>query len=211
VGDTNRAKEVLGLILKAKSALDDGFFDLCDLLTEASDNGYHTVFGYARFGDWVEENPDLDMSARQAYYYVSISKKAKQLGLTRDDLKRAKISKLKEIFSLEPNEHAEEMKQLVGEAAESGLDEIKEKVRQIKVKGGAEDKVHMTLKLDPADKETVQQALELARMIYGDVINQATGEVTEASDSQCVHLICSQFLLDPNNKPEGYEPISVEE
>jgi hypothetical protein len=61
----------------------------------------------------------------------------------------------------------------------------------------------MTLKFEESVKETVKRALELARHNYGDVIDQATGEIKDASDSQALELIMVSYLQDPNNNPDG--------
>jgi hypothetical protein len=197
----DRANEVRARISQIKEETENNFLDLCELLLEAQEGSYHTLYGYGRFADWVEQDSGLDMSARQAFYLVNIAKKVKQLGLSRQEIKQAKVSKLKEIFSLEPTEHAEEMKQLVAAAESDSLDEVKEKVAKLKAKQGEEPKAYMTLKVDASVKETIEEAIELARMNYGDVV--VNGEVTEASVSQCMELIAIAYLQDANNRPEN--------
>lgn len=202
----NRAQEVRAALLRIKESIEDNFIDLCELLYEAQQGEYHCVWGYSRFGEWVEQASGLDISARQAYYYLSIARKMKELGLSRELVKQAKISKLKEIFSLEPSEVANEMKTLVAKAVTgASLDEIREEVAVIRAKSGGQPSVYMTLKIELSAKETVERAIELARRRYGSVEDEKTGEVKDASVSKCIELICAEFLADPNNYPEEIE------
>lgn len=194
----SRADEVRAALLGLKDSIEDNFFTLCDLLLEAQENDYHAVWGYIRFGDWVEQGSDLDLSARSAYYFINIAKKARTLGMTREQLKQAKVSKLKEIFSLDPEENSREMKALVAACADKTLEEIKEKVRKIKVKDGKEDMVNITIKVSTSVKETIDRAFELARKNYGDVL--INGEPHDATPSQCMELISVSYVNDPNNQ-----------
>jgi hypothetical protein len=197
-------------LLKAQDNLEGAFFDLCDLLREAQENNYHVVYGFARFGDWVEsQGSGLDLSARSAYYFISIATKAEYLGVTREMMKKAKISKLKEIFRLDPAKHAHQMMELIEDAATAPLEEIKSRVQALLAKDGESPSVYMTLKFDVAVKETFQRALQLAKLNYGDSADPSTGDPVEPTDSQALELLSVNFLNDPNNYPEGYEPETV--
>lgn len=193
----DRANEVRKRLILIRSTLDDNFFDMCELLLEAQEQGYHVVYGYSRFGDWIEQ-AGLDLSARSAYYLINIAKKARALGLTRAEMKETKISKLKEIFALDPQEHGTEMKQLVASAREDSLEAVKEKVARVRAEAtGQQPFVLKTFKLDPNVLATVEEAFELARAQYGSRIEN--GEEVEASDSQCLEIICIEYLNDPNH------------
>lgn len=199
----DRAEQVKQQLLQLKDKVEDSFFDLCDLLLEAKEGSYHNVWGYGQFGDWVEMASGLDMSRRQADYYVSIGRKSKVLGLTRDQLKQAKISKLKEVFSLDTQTQGEQMKQLVEEAKTESLEAIREKVQGLKAKDGEEPWVYMTIKVPKSVKEdSIEPALELARRIYGNQFRE-DGEVYDITDSKCWELICVTFNQDPNNQHEA--------
>jgi hypothetical protein len=193
------AKACYEKLQRVKDSIQDNFFDLCELLLEAQEGDYHQVYGYERFGDWIEQGTDLDLSARSAYYYLQIAKKSRELGFTREDLKGVKISNLKEIFALDPQEHGDDMKRLLAGAAEAPLNDIKQEVKKLRADSGQPAPEYMTLKLDPLVKEIVDEAIELARMNYGDTVNE-DGEVVEASVSKCIELICVDYLADPNNR-----------
>jgi hypothetical protein len=196
-----RALEVKERLSEVKASLEDGFLTMCELLREAHKNAYHTAWGYSRFDAWVE-NSDLDVSPRQAYYYISIASKAERLGLDRSDLAAAKISKLKEIFTLDPAEHGNEMKQLVASAATDGLQAISDKVKEIRRKAGKPEQTTYNLKLSTEIRETLEQAFELARLNYGDTVDQE-GIPRKASDSQCMELISASYIQDVDNYPAG--------
>jgi hypothetical protein len=201
-----RAEQVRQRLVEIEGNLETGLFDICDLLLEAKDNNYHTHWGYVRFGDWIEEASGLRISARTAYYYITIATKVKELGLSREQISAVGISKLKEIFTLEPEEHANHMKELVEAAPDSSLDDVSEAVAKVR---GKEPAKYMTLKLDPEVKETVKEAFELARRVHGSTVRH--GEVVDITDSRCMELICASFLQDPNNYAEPDKDEDVEE
>lgn len=202
LGDTRRAEEVYRKLHQLKSAMEDSFIDTCYLLLEALDNGYHLCWGYTRFTDWVD-NSDLDLKGRQALYYTNIARKSQILGLSKEDLKKSKISVLKQIFSLDPADHKGEMLQLVEAAPEMTLDEVTDKVRTLRTGAGKPEQVYMTLKFDADIKELVQEAFELARRNYGDLYTGDNGsETIDISDSKCLELIAQSYLQDANNYPE---------
>src|SRR6185437_6425653 len=109
-----RAAEVLAKISAIKDGITETAFELGDLLSEVRKNEYHSVWGFPSFGEWLGQS-GLDMSERTAYYLVKIVDTSKALGISRDQLKAVKMSKLKAIFTLDANEHAEEIKALVAQ------------------------------------------------------------------------------------------------
>jgi hypothetical protein len=194
-----RANAVIAKLDALRISTESNFLDTCELLHEAHQGNYHVVFGFATFGDWAHAG--LKISERQVFYLVGIWSKSLKLGLTRDDLREAGVSKLKKIFELDPAEHGEEMKQLVTDAAGDTLEQVTEKVNKLRAKDGQEPPVYMTLKLDPNVKDLVEQAFELARMNYGSVEHE--GEAMEISKSKCMELLAISFINDPNNQNAG--------
>jgi len=195
-----RATVVRTKLVKLSASIEDGFFDICELLAEAQQHDYHHVWGFERFQDWIETASGLDMSGRQAFYMIQIANRAKQLGLTRDQLKLIKISKLKQIFSLDPDQFAAEIKALIEEAPGLSLDEVTNRVRALK---GQSEQIFMTIKVERSIKDTIDRALELAKRNYGSVM--LGHDATDISTSQCMELLCVSYVQDPNNSPEGQE------
>ena len=197
----DRAAEVQKQMVAVTDRLGRGYLTLCDLLLEAHAGAYHTVFGHGQFGDWVESNRDLDMSARTAYYMINIGKKIKALGLTADQIQKIKISSLKAIFELDPLENGADMRSVLAAAPDLTLDEVKDKVRALKVAAGKPDYVKMgPYKVEPLVKETIDESFELARRIHGSTVKD--GEVVDISDSKCLELVCVEFLNDPNHRED---------
>lgn len=196
-----RASEVRARLHDVRTSLDDNFFTLCELLREAHKNAYHHIWGHSNFENWIESS-DLDISPRQAYYYIGIAGKAEKLGLSRADIAAVKISKLKEIFTLDPAEHSEQMKELVAAASSSKLQAVSDRVKEIRTKSGRPNAGFYTAKFSTEIRETQERAYSLARVNYGDIVTPE-GITKKASDTQCQELICVAYLNDSGNYPEG--------
>ncbi len=209
----HRASEVLEQINNIREGLVDGMFDLAELLSEARENNFNKQWGYARFGDWVENGSGLDMSERTAYYLINIVNSAKSLGIKREELLKAKMSKLKEIFTLDAKTHGEEIKRLVSAAATSSLEQIRTMVQQAKVGVGIEPMVFVTFKIPQSVRDNViRPAFELVRKQYGSVVDPATQAVRDLSEGTCFEYICVAYSQDKNNEPEPIvEPIEERE
>ncbi len=196
-----RASEVKTQLITIRGHIEDDFFSLCDLLREAQEGDYATVWGYDTFKDWIERGSGLDMSASQAYYLVKVSKTAHLLGLTREQLKAVKVSKLKAIFMLNPDEFAAEIKQLIDEAPGMSLEEVKSRVQSLR---GEAETEYYTLKLEKFVKENFEAAIELCRKNYGSVVSN--GDPVDISISKCVELIIADYLAGLHNYAEGDAP-----
>lgn len=197
-----RAEEVKDKLLESKSNMEVGFFDMCGLLAEAKECGYHRVWGFANFEVWVEEGSGLDISARQAAYAVNVARQAKFLGITRDEMLLAGSSKIKQIMSLNPEDHQHEMISLVENAPKLPYQEVVERVKALKtgVPQLESGERYVTIKLDADVKEIFDEAIELARKIYGDTVTD--GRVHDISISKAIELICVSYVQDINNYPE---------
>lgn len=195
---STRAFEVLDKIQAIKNNVEDCFLDLCDLLDEALANDYHLTYGYGNFADWVEDGSGLSMSARQARYLINISRKARALGVGREQLKKIGVSKLKEIFTLDPAEEGDVIRGFLNDAENESIDTVKTKVRKART-GDTTTAAYITLKLEEGVKDVFDEAVELARKNYGSSVNEH-GEVSDISVSKAVELICASYLADINNK-----------
>lgn len=201
-----RAVEVEGLILGLKDTVQDSAIEMAYLLKEANDKQYYRMLGVNTFSDWINK-VGLDMSERAAAYLLNIARKAELLGIDKAELKKSKISKLKEIFSLDAGTNGTEIKALLAGSQEESLDVVKEKVQQVKAKDGHEPNAYMTFKMPVTVKEEiVLQAFELVRRLYGSVIDENTGEVIDISDSKCLELVCAEFLNTGNQYAAEQQP-----
>jgi hypothetical protein len=197
------AAKVLAKIQNIRVGLFENMFTLAELLTEAREHSYHEVWGFNRFGDWVEKGSGLDISARTAYYLITIWEKSKELGIPRDQLVAARIAKLKEIFSLDSTKYGDEIKKLVYDAPNSNLDAVRAAVNKLKADGGnIEPYTYITIKIPQSSKETIERSFELVRNQYGDVVDPQTGELLQLSAGKCLEYVCEGYLQDPNNYKE---------
>lgn len=198
----SRAMAVQVRLKDIRLSVEERFFEMCELLTEAHDNDYHVMYGFGRFGEWVERGSGLDISSRTAFYYINIWKKAQTLQLDKEKLAEVGITKLKEIFSLDTSAHPDEIRGLVESASQSSVDDVKGRVSQVKTKNGQVPKEFMAMRIDSDVKKTIDKAFKLARLQYGDQVDEH-GEVQEASHSKCMEIISLSYIQDPQNYPEG--------
>lgn len=195
-----RANQVREHLKTIQSNVEDGFFDLCELLLEAQAGNYHNVYGFQKFGDWIDAASGLDLCARSAYYLIRMAKTWKQFGFTRAQIKAVKITSLKEIFSLNPEEHEALIRELIEEAPGMSVEQVKERVRAAK---GQSEVLFMTLRLEKSIKPVIDKAFELAKQNYGSEMLGDGKEAKDITDSHCMELICLSYNQDPNNSPEG--------
>ncbi len=204
--ESNRAAEISKELVKITATTKNNFFTICDLLLEFDEGNYFQYFGCKNFTEWVEQS-ELDFSWRQAYYYLSVAKKTRELGLSKDQLAEIPISKLKEILSLEPAEHEKTIRALLEEADSLSVEEVKEKVRGAKQKNNEELYVHYNFKVTEETKELLEECFELVRKLNGSTIDEH-GEVKEISNSRCLEFMAAAFLQDQNNYPEKYQEMA---
>lgn len=189
-----RPDEVLNQIREIKTRLTDGIFELADLLAETKQEAYYEDWGYDSFGEWINTS-GLDMSERQAYYYIAISEKSKALGITREQLKQSSMTKLKSIFSLGTEEHAEEIKALVLASHTDTHEKIERKVNRIKAVDGREPMCNKTFSFTESGYEnTVKGAIELMQQEYGDTIDSSTGEFVDITPGKAIEMICADYM-----------------
>jgi hypothetical protein len=191
-----RSAVVLEQILAIKSTLMKRALELGRLLKEARDNQYNLTWGFARFGDWVEEASGLDMSARYAYDLIKLIEQSGRLGIPDEVLERGKISKLKTIFTLKDGEMTDdEIRALVLEAETSTLKKITAKVNEAKEL----EWEHRTYKFDKtAYDEVVLPAINKVIRIHGDTLSEEGGTV-DISDSKAIELIAAEYNAGPES------------
>lgn len=200
--DTERAEEVRIEIDRVKGHLQEGIFDLADLLSEARRKAFHVNWGYANFGHWIEEGSGLDISERSAFYLIKIVDTGKELGIPKAQLRAVKMSKLKEIFTLDKEKHGDSIRELVGQGQHLPLSEIRDKIGALKEKDGIQPFIYMTLKMPKSVKEeTVDQAFELVRRQYGDSKDDQ-GNIIDLTEGKCLEFVCQSYVQDPNNQGE---------
>lgn len=213
--DTRRADEVRKRVQQIDSSVTLSFFELGDLFAEVKTNSYWRDWKYESFSEYVKDSK-VDMSPRQVEYSITISNISKKLEISKVSLARAKNSKLKEIFSLNHevsvvdeatgNEEpmADIMCQLVEDAPNKSLKEIKEIVKRLKGQTEEADVageltwLNMPVRRDA--KQIVVEAIDLAMKLSGCTVDAMTKEVKDLSMAAALERICADFMADPNNQ-----------
>lgn len=190
--DERRATVAKKELERYAETLADCEFQVGDLLAEIDAQCYWQQWGFFSFKDYLA-NSRLDMTERVAQYRIRISKGATALGITREQLKAAKVSKLREIFTLDAAQYADDIKRLVDAAPSMTVEEIKHEVKRAKGLAGEEDFVHRNFYVLRSVAVIVDRALEAARKVGGDTISME-GEAKDLSDGQCLEQICADFL-----------------
>lgn len=177
-----RAEAVRTQIKQIQGSLKDRTFDLADLLAEAKDNDYPRLWGYQSYKDWLD-NSELDVKLRQADYLIEIVTKSKALDIAREQLRQIKITKLKAIFSLNPAEHADKIRDLINRAVNMSTAEVEQETRALKGLEGEKGTWRNFYFPEAAAAITVDTALEDAKTVAG----------TEMSDASALEMICATF------------------
>jgi len=202
-------------IEEIRKNITDRFFDLGELLAEIRDGGYHLNWGFKNFGEWIDQS-GLDMSERAAYYLIKIVETGKKLNIPREKLEQCKLSKLREIVSLDPKKHKAQIKELVKacipdkNGEEMSLEDVRINVQKLKAGNEKIDTfVYMTIKVTSSCKESIEEAIELCRAEHGDTVD-SEGNPIEISIGKAIELICADYLAG-NHEPEQGVPVEPEQ
>lgn len=165
------------------------FYNIAQLVTKIYNNKLYEYWGFGSFKDFVQESLDLNLAI--AYRLVSLVNGQQALEIPTEELLQIKSTNLLEIFSLNPEKNSEEIKALLTDAKTDTTEQIKNKVR--KVKGlGTSNWIKFNLEEDAL--QVVNDALEKAKVDYGDSVDFSTGEIKEISNSRAIELICADYL-----------------
>lgn len=218
-----RAAEVrsqLEALAKRGNKLD---LDRAVLLTESKRNRYWEE-DFESYADYTVTVAGL--RERAALYLVGIVEGSETLGIPLSRLEHLESSKLREIFSLKPNdfyinqetqtteplhEHIARLLVEIDPLKTSPIlsqEEVRAQVKKLKGLTGENDLVSMTkAKVTVSCKANVcEPAVELARTNIASTMRDADGDPTKVSDGACWEAIAQSFLADPNNFPEGEAP-----
>lgn len=200
-----RATQVTEEVRQIKSHLAKSLLYLGQLLSEARSNNYPEMLGFSSFGEWLEDS-GLDMSERQAYYLIKIVDNAKALDIPSEQLEGAKMSKLKEIFALDPSTHGDDIKRLLTASTTMKLEDVRHSVNELRSGVGLEPTSWMNFRVTDSQLAHIHHALEQARMEYGQNENPDTNEVTEAPNGTLLaDVICNGYLQSTGSKPVTIE------
>jgi hypothetical protein len=206
-----RAQEVLEQVDQLKSQMVNNRWELADLLEEIHDHDYHRERGFNDFDDYIDQG-NFDVGSREARYLIKINRNSKKLEIPRDDLKKVAISKLKEVFTLDPETQSDHIKRLVSAAQEQTLDAVRDEVRSVRGLDPADEFTWRNFRVTRASAtEVIDPAIERARREWGDTID-GEGNPKDISEGQAITAICADFNASPDlMKHESEQAVLAEE
>lgn len=214
-----RAASVRRNLRSLVSGLNTNTFDLAALLFEAREGNYFSAWGFSSLAEYAQK--ELGLKQRKAEYLTRIMKVTKAVGLKREQVEQAGISKLRDITTLDPGKSfwntdtktseslAEHVVNLVLDAPELTVEEVREKVLRLQGRLGPDRPVtHSYTVPRSAYDNVIKAAIEKARMVLGSQGRDADGNAQEYGDGPCLEVICANFLSDPSFEEE---PLPEEE
>jgi hypothetical protein len=218
-----RAAEVRSQLEAISKRSNSLAFDTAALLAESKEHRYWED-DFESFGEYTQEVAGI--KERAALYLVRIIQVSEQLGLPRTRIEHIEVSKLREIFSLDPDGvfvNNEEMRseplhehiaRLLVECDPTrttpalSVEQVKAECKRLKGLVDGNDLVSMTKAKVTADckANVTDPAVALAKRNIGSTRRDNEGDAVEPSDGAAWENIAQQYLLDPNNYPEGEAP-----
>lgn len=199
-----RAILVKNAINNLRDRMQDSILDVAEYLAEVKAGKYYQFWGCKSLHVWLREVADIDMGLRTAYYLIKIASGAKALGITKQQLQGIAVSKLKTIFTLDPETQREALLDVFARAPRMTLEEVNNEVHHIKFGPDAEPDVFLTIKVPKSVRdETILPAFEIYRRRHGGE------EDRELSASRCIEFICTEYLQDKEEYGEVLASIAA--
>jgi hypothetical protein len=218
--DSRRSDEVRKRVQELDSTLTLSAFEQGDLFAEIKGHSYWNDWKFESFPDYLKKS-GVDLSPREIEYRITISRVAKSLKVNKTLLAKARISKCKEIFSLNPEETvtdtatlavesmADIIVKLVADAPNKSLKEIREIVKRLKGINATEEDIAgeltwINLPVRRDAKQIVVSAIELAVALSGTTLDMLTKEEKDISQAAALERISADFMASPDNQLEGF-------
>jgi hypothetical protein len=173
--------------------------DLAELLSEAKRELYHIRWGFPNFDDYVVQ-AQLGIGKRQAAYLINIYNGAETLGIPREALEAAGISKLKLIFTLDMEQYGELIRDLVQRAPGMTVEQVSDEVKQLK-EAGEDNFSWINAPVLREDKDgTYAEAISFTRTREGQTIDVKSQQGKDLSEGACIVVWAQNYMQDPNNE-----------
>jgi hypothetical protein len=209
--DDRRAIEAVEQVVAIDQSIVANQFELGELLAEIKDNDYFAAHKVLSFDELLKKL-SLDISASQVRYLVNNHKMATRLGISREQLKKAKISKVKTIFQLDPDKElvddatgevtkmADVMVTLVNESPFKKLSEIEAIVKRLKddTTPEGERRTWRNFSLTEDGALVVDEAIELIIANAGSTIDIQTGTSKDVAEGTALVYMAANCIADPN-------------
>lgn len=215
--DTFRAETVINELIKLDRRHTMDAFERGDLFSEFVEGDYQHADHCQTLPEFLKKR-GFELSPATIKSDIKNARYAKKLGIDRAALLRARVTKVKEIFKLDPeatfvdgatNEETSMsvvIADLIQRAPELSLAEIKAVVKQFNTADDEDNElVKDTVHYTRLQKEVVDLAVDRMTKFSGVQKDEVTGEEKEISRGTAIERICGNFLADPNFEVEEGE------
>ena len=206
------AAQTLAEVKKLVKGLSVNTFDLAEKL-HAIKKGKFYAPKYNTFGEYSKS---LDLKLSKCYYLAKIVEMAEACGIERAQYEPVGIAKLRIISRLDLVDADGQPKMydgvpattlipsILGIAESTSPDAIEATVRKLKGQVGDNAPVWYNISMTEGQRAKWEEAVSLAKKHIGSVSKDADGNYKDASEGHCAEEIAVNYILDPNNYPEGY-------
>lgn len=185
-----REKVVRDRLLEAKGALENGYLEMAQLISEAFHKEFHLNWGFGTFREYCEQ--ELEIGYHKATYFMDIWDKVKTLELPKSKVTKLGWTKMKDIAAVVTKENAEE---LLEKASSMSSRELTETVKTMRKSDPNKDKnvpvtVTFSVKMGESEHRVVLDAIEEAKKLL------ETDQTTLALET-----ICSDWMEAKGGQP----------
>lgn len=205
--DTSRAEEVIREIIKIDATQKSNAFVLGDLFVEFEEGEYQHAAKTKTLKEFLKKY-NIEISPREVIYRTKACRIAKKLGISRESLTTAGISKVKVITLLDPDTDLEHpngeresmgdiIRDLIEDAPKWKIEELREEIKRLK---GIEDPDSVTvdekIQYTKVQYENVERVLKLVAKQSGIDFSEIK---SPAIKGLLYERIVDSYLQDPNN------------
>jgi hypothetical protein len=209
--EVSRDIAVLKEVIALDRSLETNAFVLGDLFAEIIDKEYYKSDGCQTLKEFLKKRA-FDLSPREITYRANVSRKSKKLGISREELLAARVTKAKVVCVLDPDlvytheSGVEEsmgdiIRSLIKSAPTSTVAELKELVNMYLGKTEADKPIKETIFFEPEEWKLFDFGVLLATKIAGATLDIVSGESRDLGRGSACAILAVNYINDPNNAP----------
>ena len=186
-----REKVVRDKLLEAKGALENGYLEMAQLISEAFHKEFHLKWGFGTFREYCEQ--ELEIGYHKATYFMDIWDKVKTLELPKGKVTKLGWTRMKDIAAVVTKENAEELLEKASHMSSRELTETVKTMRKsdtTKKDKGVPVTVTFSVKMGESEHRVVLDAIEEAKKLL------ETDQTTLALET-----ICSDWMEAKGGQP----------
>jgi hypothetical protein len=217
------AAQTLSEVKKLVKGLSVNTFDLAEKLHKVKKNKYYAP----KFNTYGEYLKTLDIKLSKGYYLTKIVELMEAASIPRSVYEPVGIAKLRLVSRIDleqqdgqpkmydlgtglPVQGVEIVKAIMAHAETQDPDELEQFVRKVNGQVGDNAPTWVNIGMTEGQRAKWEEAVSLAKANIGSVSKDADGNYQDASEGRCAEVIAVNYILDPNNYPEGEGPNETE-